>query len=100
AGCSLVLREIEDEVVGCWDGDRLSQLVTSLLDNAIKFGPGKPIEIRLRAAGDHAVLAVADHGIGIPPNRIQAIFDPFVRAVSPRNFGGLGLGLFTAKAIV
>jgi signal transduction histidine kinase len=47
-----------------------------------------------------AVLSVCDQGIGIEPDRLASLFDPFVRAVSPRNYGGLGLGLFTSKAIV
>src|SRR5262249_12899104 len=99
AGCTLELH-IDPDVTGCWDGDRLVQLVTSWLDNAIKFGAGKPVELALHASVEDAVLEVRDHGIGIPPGRIASIFDPFVRAVSARNFGGLGLGLFTAKAIV
>ena len=90
---------IEDDVVGTWDEDRLSQLVSSLIDNAVKFGAGKPVDITLRSDDGVAVLSVRDQGIGIPADRIESIFEPFVRAVSARNFGGLGLGLFTAKAI-
>ena len=87
-------------MIGTWDEDRLSQLVTSLLDNAVKFRAGKPVQISLRSMGEVAVLQVRDEGIGIPPDRVESIFEPFVRAVSARNFGGLGLGLFTAKAII
>lgn len=92
--------DIEDEVAGEVDGDRLVQVVNNLLDNAIKFGAGEPIELSLRTTVGEALLKVEDHGIGIPPDRIASIFDPFERAVSPRRFGGLGLGLFTANAIV
>jgi signal transduction histidine kinase len=97
---SVLEQHIEPRVRGCWDADRLAQVISNLLDNAIKFGAGKPIEISLRSEGAEAVLSVSDHGIGIPSKWIGDLFDPFVRAVSPRNFGGLGLGLFMAKAIV
>ena len=97
---SLLTLHIAPGVVGYWDGDRLAQVVSNLLDNAVKFGSAMPIEVSLRLDGDHAVLNVRDHGIGIAPEQIARIFDPFVRAVSPRSFGGLGLGLFMCKAIV
>jgi signal transduction histidine kinase len=88
------------EVVGLWDRVRLDQLVVNLLDNAIKFGLGKPIEISVDVDGEDAVLVVRDHGIGIAPQRIGAVFDPFERAVSPRHYGGLGLGLYLSRCVV
>jgi signal transduction histidine kinase len=99
AGSVLALH-IEPGVVGYWDADRLAQVVSNLLDNAVKFGAGKPIDLSLNAQDDSAVLTVCDHGIGIDPERIGSLFEPFVRAVSPRRFRGLGLGLFMSKAIV
>jgi signal transduction histidine kinase len=99
AGSVLTLH-IEPGIVGQWDGDRLAQVVSNLLDNALKFGRGKPIEVALRSEAGHAVLTVSDGGIGVPADRIGSLFDPFVRAVSPRSYGGLGLGLFMSKAIV
>jgi signal transduction histidine kinase len=90
----------DDPCVGRWDRLRLDQIVTNLLSNALKYGPGKPIEIRLQSHDSAAVLAVRDEGIGIPPEDQARIFERFERAVSPRHFGGLGLGLWIVKQIV
>jgi signal transduction histidine kinase len=99
AGSVLTLH-ITPGIVGYWDGDRLAQVVGNLLDNAVKFGSAMPIEVSLHLDGDCAVLNVRDRGIGIGAEHIARVFDPFVRAVSPRSFGGLGLGLFMCKTIV
>jgi len=61
---------------------------------------GRPIEVRVRNAGDAAELTVTDHGIGIDPARVASVFDRFERAVSVVNYGGLGLGLYLARSIV
>jgi signal transduction histidine kinase len=92
--------DVQDAVTGDWDGDRLAQVIQNLLDNAIKFGRGEPIEVALHASDDAVTLSVRDHGIGIPEDRIATIFERFERAVSPRRFGGLGLGLYTSRALV
>jgi signal transduction histidine kinase len=91
--------EAQGPIVGQWDRRRMEQLFLALLENAIKFGDGKPIEVRLRQDGNDAVLTVRDHGMGIAPDRLAAIFSPFERAVRAEHFGGLGLGLYIAKAI-
>ncbi|WP_437318813.1 sensor histidine kinase [Sorangium sp. So ce385] len=90
----------EPSVVGVWDRSRLEQVVSNLLDNALKFGAGKPIEITVARKGGAAELAVQDQGIGIPAGRIPHVFERFERAVSSRHFGGLGLGLHVVKSIV
>jgi signal transduction histidine kinase len=87
-------------VVGRWDRARIEQVIGNLLDNAIKFSDGKPIEVALRVDGGEAELSVRDQGIGIPEDRLSSIFHPFERAVPKEQFGGLGLGLYIAKAIV
>jgi PAS domain S-box-containing protein len=90
----------EESVVGIWDRFRLEQVVTNLLSNAIKFGLGRPIEIRIRARSGRAIFTVKDHGIGIEPEVLPRLFQPFERGVSDRHYGGLGLGLHIAKTIV
>jgi PAS domain S-box-containing protein len=87
-------------VSGTWDRSRLEQVVASLLSNAIKFGLGKPIELRVEGDPTSVQLEVVDHGIGIAPERRAAIFQPFERAVPARHYGGLGLGLYIARTII
>ncbi|WP_169927438.1 AAA family ATPase [Labilithrix luteola] len=89
-----------EPVMGNWDRLRLEQVVSNLLSNAIKFGSGKPIDVVVAHAGGRASLTVKDRGIGIPPERVAHIFERFERAVSARSYGGLGLGLYIARAIV
>jgi signal transduction histidine kinase len=98
AGCVLTL-QADAPVVGSWDHARLEQMLSSLLDNALKFGAGKPIDVSVTADGANALLVVRDSGPGIPPDRLSAVFEPFERAVSAEHYGGLGLGLFIARAI-
>jgi signal transduction histidine kinase len=74
-------------------------VITNLVTNALKFGPGRPIDIRVRNAGELAELSVRDYGVGIAPARQPFVFDRFERAVSTTNYGGLGLGLYIARRI-
>jgi PAS domain S-box-containing protein len=87
-------------VVGCWDRSRIDQVTANLLGNALKFGPGKPIEISITRSESSAILSVRDHGIGIDPVQQNRIFERFQRAVSERHYGGLGLGLYICHRIV
>jgi signal transduction histidine kinase len=87
-------------VVGNWDRARLETVVDVLLDNAIKFGLGTPIAVTLKADEACTELSVRDGGIGIPADRRSSIFQTFERAVPKEHFGGLGLGLYIARAIV
>ena len=98
-GCALDVRGLE-RAVGEWDASRLDQVITNLLSNAIKYGAGKPIEITVDVTGDRAVLAVHDHGLGIPAEDQDRIFRRFERAASSRNYSGIGLGLWIVKQIV
>ncbi|WP_224362640.1 ATP-binding protein [Hyalangium versicolor] len=99
AGCHLVLSTLPS-TPGRWDRVRMAQVVKHLLANAMKFGPGKPVEVVLESASDTAVLQVRDHGIGIAPERVEGLFQRFERAVSARHYGGLGLGLYRVRRIV
>src|SRR5690606_29986557 len=78
---------------------RFKQIVSNLLANAIKYGPGRPIEVSLAADADaDAVeLTVRDHGIGISAGDQARLFQRFERAVSRRHYGGFGLGLWTTR---
>lgn len=99
ARCALSLK-LEPGVVGEWDRLRLDQVVTNLLDNAVKYGSGKPIEVEVRSAASEAVLVVRDQGIGIGEADQERIFGRFERAVSDNNYGGFGLGLWISRHVV
>jgi len=87
-------------VHGRWDRSRLDQVVTNLLSNSMKFGPGKPIEVAIGAERGLARLVVRDRGIGIHLAFQGRIFDRFERAVSSEHYGGLGLGLYISRRII
>ncbi len=89
-----------EPVRGEWDRLRIGQIVTNLLANAVKYGAGKPVEIAYGASPERAWLAVRDQGIGIAPADQRQIFERFERAVSSKNYGGLGLGLYIVRRIV
>ncbi|MFN7134154.1 MAG: sensor histidine kinase, partial [Myxococcales bacterium] len=89
-----------DHVHGVWDRSRLEAVVQNLLTNALKYGGGKPVRIRLECDGAVARLSVADEGIGIRADDLPRIFQKFERAVPTRHYGGLGLGLYIADQIV
>jgi PAS domain S-box-containing protein len=87
-------------IVGMWDRMRVEQVVTNLLTNALKFCDNKPIEVAVEQTDAAARLVVRDHGIGIKPEDRERIFGRFERAVSAREYGGLGLGLYITREIV
>ncbi|HEX4353271.1 MAG TPA: ATP-binding protein [Polyangiales bacterium] len=96
AGVVIELRE-SGSVRGMWDRLRIEQIVQNLLGNALRYAPDAPVEISLDARDDVAVLAMRDHGPGISMTDRERIFGPYERAVSARNYGGLGLGLYIAR---
>jgi signal transduction histidine kinase len=87
-------------VRGEWDRDRLDRVLDNLIGNATKYGAGKPIEVRLRGGDDSVLLEVRDHGIGIDPADHERVFERFERAVSRKQFSGLGLGLWISRKII
>jgi PAS domain S-box-containing protein len=98
-GSSIAI-DADEPVMGRWDPMRLEQVITNLLANALKYGPGSPIEVTVREDGSRAFLTVKDHGIGIAAENLGRIFDRFERAVSPNAYGGLGLGLYITRHLV
>lgn len=77
----------------------LRRAVSNLLDNAVKYGSGA--EVSLAATEGHIVVAVEDHGPGIPRSERENVFEPFYRIEASRNSdtGGVGLGLSVARSI-
>lgn len=81
---------------------RFEQVLVNLLDNAIKFSPdGGPIMLDISAPDTaHVRIAVADRGVGIPPERRAQLFDRFYQAHGDGYLGGMGLGLHISRQIV
>jgi signal transduction histidine kinase len=101
AGSKLTLA-MAAPVVGRWDRSRLNQVVSNLVSNAIKYGQGRPVVIRVKGDSQQgwARLEVTDNGLGIAPELHGRIFEPFKRAVTPGRCDGLGLGLYIVRSIV
>ncbi|GMT97759.1 hypothetical protein KH5H1_18780 [Corallococcus caeni] len=90
-------------LVGRWDEQRLDQLLTNLVENALRYSPpGTPVVVRLREEDGQVRLDVEDRGIGIPEESVPQLFTPFFRArnATEHYAGGLGLGLAICREIV
>ncbi len=86
---------------GSWDSDRMSQLLTNLISNAIRYSPkDSEVRVAVRQLPDRAVISVSDNGIGIPPEQQDLLFRPFSRLDGAKSRKGTGLGLYICKAIV
>src|SRR5438876_1319416 len=82
---------------------RVGQVFGNILDNAIKFSPpGRQVTIKLQELDDEYLISVIDQGIGVSPEYFDHIFERFyrVRNIASRQYSGIGMGLFVAKAIV
>jgi signal transduction histidine kinase len=98
-GCAPCLR-LQPEVWATVDPVRLTLVVTNLLANAIKYAPGAPLEIVLRADDGCAYLSVTDGGPGLGPGDADRIFQRFQRGAVELGVGGWGVGLFLCRQIV
>jgi two-component system, OmpR family, sensor histidine kinase BaeS len=107
--CAAAGLELDDSSVGGEalpvhaDPDRLRQLVTNLVENALRYtdAPGR-IEVACSRAGGRALLEVHDSAPGIPPDLLSRLFERFFRveASRSRTYGGAGLGLAICRNIV
>ncbi len=85
------------------DRDRLGQVFTNLLSNAIKYSPdAQTVEMDLSASPETTTVRVRDHGLGIPREQREKIFERFYRAAGPqqRAIPGLGMGLYIVAEII
>jgi len=91
------------DVRGAWDPDRLGQVVSNLVSNAIRYGdPDQPVRITVGTAGELAQISVSNAVRGEPlsQERLAELFEPFRRGDLALHREGLGLGLYIASEIV
>ena len=81
------------------DAERLQQVLTNLLDNALKSAPASPIDVRVDLAAGEARVSVSDQGPGMSEAELSRVFDKFVRGRTSTP-AGTGLGLYISKQIV
>ena len=82
---------------------RVGQVIGNILDNAIRFSPqGRQVKVELKEQNNEYLINITDQGIGVSPEYIDHIFERFyrVRNTASRQYSGIGLGLFVARAIV
>ena len=103
AGVDLRVEHVTGPVWIDADATRIAQVLGNLLQNAVKFTPsGGAVVVRVAAASGRAELRVADTGVGMAPETIERMFEPFAQAEQTlaRTMGGLGLGLALVKGLV
>ena len=85
-------------VPGLWDRLRVQQIVLNLLSNAVRYGAGAPIHVRVDGQADRASLVIKDHGVGIAVEDQARIFEAYERGPNGRA-GGFGLGLWIVRRL-
>ncbi len=97
----IVLDSETDGLPGEWDCDRLGQVLSNLVRNAINYSPeGGEIRVAISTVDGRARVSVTDQGVGIAPQDLPRLFKPYGRLERTRKIKGTGLGLFITKAIV
>lgn len=92
--------ESETETLVAGNDDLLKQVFINLLDNACKYSPDHTARVRISTDNTHCHIAVSDRGIGLTPEEITRIFEPFYRATTALDYPGFGIGLsITARLI-
>ena len=102
-GTPLEVHEAGEDVWVEGDAVRLTQCVSNLINNAIKFTPGnKPITVRYGRKDDQAFVSVQDQGVGMDEGEVSKLFEPFHQVESATEYTreGLGLGLSIAKNLI
>ncbi|MFA5000951.1 MAG: ATP-binding protein [Candidatus Paceibacterota bacterium] len=102
-GLSIVLENDPQPQLISADSGKVTQVISNLIDNAIKYTEQGEIRVKIEASGRNKVrLVVSDTGVGISPEALPKLFEKFVRAddAGKTNITGTGLGLYVAKQIV
>jgi signal transduction histidine kinase len=99
-GLRLEVEAVDSGLLFLADRERVQQIVLNLLSNAVKFTPqGGTVTVAVSAKPDEIHLCVQDTGVGIPPDKLDAVFEAFyqVEASQNRSYGGTGLGLAISR---
>ncbi len=99
AGCQVRIT-VEDGVRAISDPMAVEQILENLLSNAIRFGPGRPVEVSFASDGEFARLSVRDEGVGISDCDRALIFERFHRSRRAKPNGGFGVGLWVTRQLV
>jgi len=99
-GIELELKHTDSAQKVLCDSRRIEQVLTNLLDNALKFTPEGAVIIRIDGTPSRVICTVTDSGPGIPPSIHQQVFDKFFSVGSPDGNQGVGLGLAISRGIV
>jgi len=97
---AIVRLQAGGDLRGEWDPDRLTQVVSNLVGNAIQHGSGTPVTLTAHGDSDSVTLAVQNGGPPIPPDGLPFVFEPLARGPGQRAGHSIGLGLFIVRAIV
>ena len=97
---ALIKVVVQDDCEMFGDKNRIEQVITNILNNALRYGKGNPIEVFLLKKEKTVEIKVKDNGIGIPVEDIETIFIRFQFVDTTNETSGLGLGLYISKQIV
>lgn len=98
-----ILFESEGETQGRYDADRIKQVISNLIGNALEHGAKKtPVTVKLSGNETNVILSAHNHGNPIPAESLATLFNPYRRAIENKNKSkvGLGLGLYIVQQIV
>jgi signal transduction histidine kinase len=96
-----LILDTPERLEGEWDVQRMSQLLTNLISNAIKYSPaGGQVRVAIQQTAGEVIISISDQGIGLSRTQIDRLFQPFTRLYSGQDIRGTGLGLYICKAIV
>ena len=97
----LLLETEVGSLLGDWDCIRIAQVLTNLVRNAINYSPdGGDVKVAIEREDDRARVSVSDQGVGIAPDEIPRLFQPYTRLERIPGARGTGLGLYITKVIV
>ncbi|WP_428542159.1 sensor histidine kinase [Rhodopila sp.] len=99
-GGSPLRLDIAGGISGKWDRLAVEQVIENLLSNALKFGMGRSVNVRLGSHETYACIEVQDFGIGMRPDQQALIFGRFEQVVTQHRGSGFGIGLWVAARLV